>query len=106
MLNIDDEVTGQISKIHQPYSSVINNDPNNALVTISDSMKRSFTVGFEIETGAVLDRILETGDLLIKKYGQEELLILRIVNNDTLIFRFELTDNLGYPLKKKNHDNP
>lgn len=105
MLTIEDEISGKVSKILQPTSEIINNHPHQAFVLINDSLKINISVGFEIETGVVLDKILQSGDLLIKKYGQEELLILRVINTDTLIFRFELTDGLGYPLRRKNHDN-
>lgn len=101
-LSIDQSLEGTVTNIDHPYPQIFNDDPLQAYLSLNDSIKRRIKTGHELAKSFSLDSILSLGDRLIKKPGNDSVLIYKIQNGDTLKFSFQLRDDLGYPLKKRN----
>lgn len=101
-VSIDQRLEGTVMSIYHPYPEIFNDDPLQAYLSLNDSIKRRIKTGHESTEKIILDSILNVGDRLIKEPGSDILLVYKIENSDTLKFSFQLRDDLGYPLKKKN----
>lgn len=101
-VGIDQGLEGTVTEIHHPRPDIFNDDPLQAYLLLNDSTKRRIKTGHELAESFSLDSILSLGDRLIKKPGSDSVLVYKIQNGDTLKFSFQLRDDLGYPLKKKN----
>ncbi|MCZ8215895.1 MAG: hypothetical protein O9262_06620 [Cyclobacteriaceae bacterium] len=99
IISISEAIYGVVTQIDHPNSNVFRNNPHHAFILITDSIKKRIRTGFEISKRLTLDEVLKEGDLVIKESGNDFLSIYKIHGNDTLKYDFELSDDLGYPLK-------
>lgn len=101
-LSIDQGIEGTVTDIYHPHPGIFNDDPLQAYLSLNDSMKRRIKTGHELAKSFSLDSVLSLGDRLIKNPGSDSILVYKIQNGDTLKFSFQLRNDLGYPLNKKN----
>jgi len=101
-VSIDQRLEGTVMNVYHPYPEIFNDDPLQAYILLNGSLKRRITTGHEFTKKVILDSILNVGDRLLKEPGSDILLVYKIENSDTIKFSFQLRDDLGYPLKKKD----
>lgn len=100
-VTIEKNINGKIKSIYHGNLGIFRNSPHHAYILLKDSTKLQLHASYELTHELSLDEILQVGDFLVKESGTNTFLVYRIENSDTLIFNFELNDDLGYPLKKK-----
>ncbi|SRR5260221_2818434 len=101
-ITIDENFIGVVSEIQHPYPELFKRLPHQAFILLNDSVKKRISTGYELTKEITLDSILNVGDQLTKKYGSDTLHIHKIQGSDTLVYSFQLRDDSGYPLKRKD----
>jgi hypothetical protein len=98
--SLETKLNGRISGIDNGDPKIFRNDPDEADITINDSIKRRITTSREISSKQYFDDVIRVGDSISKISGSDKITFFRIQVNDTMEFNFSLKDDQHYPLKK------